>query len=186
MTGMSRFSALSANSETISRIGVILSKMDQTNETRFLLMKRFDRSWIDTDGCKVKWSFPKTGQNLTEHTNILRTALNVCENKLKTKISTKRFHYVYKIVPQHSVENKSKSIEYYWMINEKEQGEFNHLTGTEQDDTMDTQYIWVTLDELNELNKYNGICYGTKQWLYKYSKEFRSRDSSPVPDDMTK
>lgn len=183
---MSRFSALSANSEIISRIGVILARTDDKNETRFLLMKRFDRSWVDTDGCKVKWGFPKTGQNLTENTNILRTALNVCENKLKTNIATKRFHYVYKITAHRLTENKNRSIEYYWMIDEKYQGEFMHLSGTKQDDNMDTQYIWVSLEELMALNKYDAICYGTKQWLYKYSNEFRSRDSSPVPEDMTK
>ena len=106
---MARFSA---NSETISRIGVILTRTDDKNETRFLLMKRFDRSWVDTDGYKVKWGFPKTGQNLTEHTNILRIGLNVCENKLKTKIATKRFHYVYKIAAHRTTEDKNRSIEY--------------------------------------------------------------------------
>jgi hypothetical protein len=180
---MSRFSA---NSETISRIGVILTRTDDKNETRFLLMKRFDRSWVDTDGYKVKWGFPKTGQNLTEHTNILRTGLNVCENKLKTTIATRRFHCVYKISAHRLTEDKNRSIEYYWMIDEKEQGEFLHLSGTKQDGSMDTQYIWVTLDELKALNKYDAICFGTKQWLYKYSNEFRSRESSPVPEDMTK
>lgn len=185
---MSRFAftstASTANTETISRIGVILTRTDDKNETRFLLMKRFDHSWVDTDGCKVKWSFPKTGQNLTKHTNILRTALNVCETKLKTKIATKRFHYIYKIMPHRNTENKNKSIEYYWMIEEKEQGEFIHLSGTEQDSDIDTEYIWVTMDELKKLNKYDAICYGTKQWMHNYNQqEFRS--VSPVSEEMT-
>lgn len=170
---MSRFSKpFSATKETISRIGVILVRTDDKNETRFLLMKRFDCSWVDTDGYKVKWGFPKTGQNLTEDTNILRTALHVCENKLKTPIATKRFHYVYKIAAHRTTEDKNRSIEYYWMIDEKEEGEFLHLSGTEQEGSMYTQYIWVTLDELKALNKYDAICYGTKHWLNKYSKEF--------------
>lgn len=172
---MQRFSALYANSETISRIGVILTRTDDKNETRFLLMKRIDHSWVDTDGHKVKWGFPKTGQDLKKDTNILRIALNVCENKLKTKIATKRFHYVYKITAHRLTENKNKSIEYYWMIDEKEKGEFLHLSGKEQDGTMDTQYIWVTLEELMALNKYDAICFGTKQWLYKYSNEFMTK-----------
>ena len=170
---MSRFSKpFSATKESISRIGVILTRMDDKNEPRFLLMKRFDRSWVDTDGYKVKWGFPKTGQNLTEDTNILRTALHVCENKLKTPIATKRFHYVYKIAAHRTTEDKNRSIEYYWMIEEKEQSEFLHLSGTKREGSMDTQYIWVTLDELKALNKYDAICFGTKHWLHKYSKEF--------------
>lgn len=182
---MSRFAfASTVTAETISRIGVILTRTDDKNETRFLLMKRFDHSWVDTDGCKVKWSFPKTGQNLTQNTNILRTALNVCETKLKTKIASKRFHSVYKIMPYRIGENKSKSIEYYWMIDEKERGEFIHLSGTEEDDVMDTQYIWVTMNELKKLNKYDAVCYGTKQWIHNYSQE-EFRSVSPVPEDMS-
>lgn len=179
---MSRFSfAKNKNSfskeEIISRVGVIITRVDDQNETRVLLMKRIDHSWVDTDGHKVKWSFPKTGQNLTEQTNMLQTAMRVCETKLKTSIAANRFHYIFKITPHRAMHNTHyKSLEYYWFIEEKEKGEFLHLSGTEQDGSMETQYIWVTLDELKELNKYDAICYGAKQWLRSFSLSSESED----------
>jgi len=173
--------------ESISRIGIILSKNDDNNQPLFLIMKRIDRSWVDTDGCKVKWGFPKTGQNITHNSNILRTALNVCENKLKTKIATTRFHYIYKIIPYNSSNRPSKSVEYYWLINEKFTGEFDHLYGTQQDETMDTYYMWATIDDLYKLNRNDDICYGTKRWMYDYMEQMninpKSRRGSPISFD---
>lgn len=170
---MSRFSFATNNTvqDTVSRIGVIISRLDDKNEPRVLLMKRIDHSWVDTDGHKVKWGFPKTGQNLTEETSMLQTAMHVCETKLKTKIAANRFHYIYKITPHRVPHNRYKSLEYYWSIDEQEKGEFLHLSGTHLDGSMETQYIWVTLNELKELNKYDAICYGTKQWLHHYSEQ---------------